>query len=74
MIHPHSVYRLASHIVQATLESLIDEDDVREPSDAAKREALIDLAGRYDLDVEDVATLYRIAAGEGVELTLQAQR
>lgn len=50
------------HMIGSIVESLTDEAD----SIAAKREALIEFAGSHELSVQDTATLFRVAAGEGV--------
>lgn len=56
MITPADTERLAFQIVRSITE--FDE----ELSIAAKREALADFAGMHDLDLDQTATLYAIAA------------
>lgn len=63
MIDPLSLHRLVLNITAAVRPA----DDV-DASTAEHREALIDFAGRHDLDLEDTATLYAVAAGQAIDL------
>lgn len=62
MIHPETLYRLVMHLVDGV--RMLDGEPM--PDGAQAREALIDFAGQHDLDTQDTATLYAVAAGAGL--------
>lgn len=61
MIPAAAMHRLLVHV----LRSILEDQEPENPSEAANRERLIEWAGTHDLDLQDVATAYRVASGEG---------
>jgi hypothetical protein len=62
MIPAHLLHRLLVNLIDSA--TAIELDEGTETSDAAHRERLEDFAGLHELDLEDTATLFRVAAGE----------
>lgn len=65
MIPAHNLYRLVDNLVDSA--TAIELDEGADTSPAAHRERLEDFAGLHELDLEDTATLFRVAAGESYE-------
>jgi len=64
MIPAQLLHRLLVNLTDSA--QAIDLEEGADTSDAAHREALENFAGRHDLDLEDTATLFRVAAGEAI--------
>lgn len=63
MIPAYLLHRLVVNLVDSA--SAIDLDECGPTSDTAHRERLLNFARLHELDLEDMATLFRVAAGEG---------
>ena len=51
-------------LVNAVVKSVLSPREGVEPTMDAQRELLIEFAGEHGLDIQDVATLFRVASGE----------
>lgn len=60
--------RLVVNLVESFAAHDINEP---EPSTASIRDAIIDFAGTHDLDLQDTATLFRIASGENTDIIVE---